>query len=159
MKTNLLGLAVAAATLTSFAAFADDWDDDDGVSVSIGWAHPSHADDMPCTCGTHEAAPVEAQDNGRYELRDTQKWIPARYEQVVVQQCVEKRHHGHRNHWKSQRCFPVTQTRTVPGYYENVQEWVWVPTYPQHPQYSTVPSHNPPRAQARVGFRFGVRTH
>ena len=56
MKTNLIGLAIAAVSLTSFVAFADDWDDDDGndngVQVSVGWNQ-----NAPCDYD-HEAVPV-----------------------------------------------------------------------------------------------------
>jgi len=156
MKTNLIGLAVAATALTSFAAFADDWDDDHGVQVSVGWSQPT----APVPCDTHLAVPAAPapRADGRYELRETQKWIPARYEQVTVQQCREKRHGGWNHHNRRERCYPVTQTRLVPGYSQTVQEWVWVPTYPAQQQYSQYPGHRPPLyGQGRVGFRVGTR--
>lgn len=141
MKTNLIAAAVAAATLTSFAAFADDCDHDDGFHSTVAFT-------------THAAMPVSpAGHAGRYELRDTQQFVPAHYEQVTVQQCRESRHGWRRN----TRCFPVTESRYVPGAYQTVQEWVWVPSYrPQ--QYSQYPGHRPPMGgQARIGFRFGTR--
>jgi hypothetical protein len=151
MKTNLIGLAVAATALTSFSAFANDWDDG-RVHVSVGVGQP------PCD-DAHAAAPVvlpapAARPGGRYELRDTQRWIPERYEQVTVQECRQPRHGNWNRHAK--HCWPVTTTRLVPGYYQTVQEWVWVPHYPHHRQYSQYPSQPPPRAQARIGFRFGT---
>ena len=161
MKTNLIGLALAAVSLTSFAAFADDWDDDDGndngVQVSVGWNQ-----NAPCDYD-HEAVPVfinqapPPRADGRYEQRSSQRWIPARYEQVTVQQCVEHHRHGG---WKQNRsetqCFPVTQTRLVPGYYQTVQEWVFVPYPPPPQQYSQYPGHRPPMF-GQVGFTFGTR--
>ncbi len=155
MKTNLIGLAVSAMALTSFSAFADH-DDDDGVEVSVGWDDPNPA---PCD---HDASPViapqpAARADGRYELRQTQNWIPARYEQVTVQQCREH-HHGGWHHEGREHCYPVTETRLIPGYYQTVQQWVWVPIYPQYQQYSQYPGHRPPMfGQGRVGFRFGTR--
>ncbi len=152
MKTNLIALAVAATTLTSFAAFADDWDDDDDregeVNLAVGWNEP------PCD---HEAAPAPRAD-GRYELRNSQRWVAERYEQVTVQQCVEKHHGGWKHHFTQQVCYPMTQTRLVPGYYQTVQEWVFVPAPPPPQQYSRFPSQRPPLyGQGRIGIRFGTR--
>lgn len=147
MKTNLIGLAVAAATLTSFAAFAnDDCDSPNGVAVSVGW-------------NQHEAAPVAPahRPDGRYELRNSQQWIPDRYEQVTVQRCEEKRHGWKHNRRHHQRCYPVTETRLVPGYYQTVQQWVFV-AHPHREQVSQYPGHRPPMyGQGRVGIRFGTR--
>ena len=151
MKTNLIGVAVAAVALTSFSAFADH-DDDRGVAVSVGWNQP--AAQPPCDDDVHAVSPVFHQSapaptpEGRYELRNTQQWIPDRYEQVTVQQCTEgRRGHGRWNHhFVAQRCYPVTQSRLIPGYYQPVQEWVFVP-YPHHQH----------QGQARVGIRFGIR--
>src|SRR5689334_8771022 len=126
MKTNLIRVAVAAIALTSFASFADDWND----------AVP---------CDTDEATRVRAPEprtNGHYEWVDTNKWIPPHYEQVTVQQC-RPRHHGGWNRF-NQHCYPVTESRLVPGHYQTVQEWVWVPMFPQHQQYSQYPGHRPP---------------
>ena len=142
MKTNLIGLAVAATALTSFAAFADhdDWEP--------GCDHEASAVNVP--------APAPRAD-GRYELRTTQRWVPERYEEVTVQQCRES--HGWNRHFRRQVCYPVTQTRLVPGSYQTVQEWVWVPAWPQQQQqYSQYPAGRPPMfGQGRVGVRFGFR--
>ena len=158
MTTNIVGLAVAATALTSFAAFGDEWHHHtDGVEVSVGWNQPD--DDAPCD-EVHVAAPVvlpapAPAPNGRYELQNAQRWIPERYEQVTVQECHQRRH----GHWGLQvtQCFPVTQRRVVPGYYQTVQEWVWVPNPPQYQQYSQYPQRGPGSGQGRIGFRIGTR--
>ena len=61
MKTNLIGLAVAAAIVTSFSAFADDCD-----------------------------APAP-QQQGQYISQNVQQWVPGHYEQVYVPFCPENR--------------------------------------------------------------------
>jgi hypothetical protein len=127
MKTNLIGLAVVAAAVTSFSAFAQ----------------------APCD---HEATGVNYnQADGRYEMQSTQQWIPASYQQVAVERCHEGRRHG----WGNRReCRTEYENRLVPGHYQTVQQWVWVPRYNQH--YSQYPSQRPPMySQGRVGFSIG----
>ena len=73
-----------------------------------------------------------------------------------MQQCYEK--HSHHGNWSRQRCYPVTQTRLVPGYYQTVQEWVFIPAPPRPQQYSQYPGTRPPMyGQGRIGIRFGTR--
>ncbi len=140
MKTNLIALAFASVSLTSFAAFAQ---------------APCHGHD-----GTPEFSNQDepSRADGRYELQDTQQWVPSRYEQVTVQQCREARHGRWNRHWNNTVCFPVTESRLVPGHYESVQEWVFV-SYPQREQYSSIPSQRPPPAynQGRSGNGYGHR--
>ena len=97
MKTNLIGMAVVAVTLTSFAVLADD--------------------------GRHHCAGAV---NRGYQPRPTQQWIPDRYEEVTVQTCREHRQHGWKR-WAGPRCRTTTETRLIPGHYQAVQEWVRLP--------------------------------
>lgn len=143
MKTNLMGLVAAVATLTSVAAFADDCNHPSNH-------HPSnyHSAEVPAAM---PVAPVGQP--GRYELRTVQKYVQGRYETVTVQECRERRH-GWRRHTV---CHPVTQSQWVPGGYQTVQEWVWIPA-PSHQQYSQYPGQRPPMySQGRVGFHVSIR--
>jgi|GEM_PF-2312239 len=135
MKTNLMAVAVAAATLTSVAAFAD------------------------APCDTHAAVqvfqqPPANQPDGRYELQSIETWVSARYEQVTVTECREtrqRRGNGWRNHHRrDERCYPVTRSQLVPAHYETVQEWVFIPYPPRHQHYSQYPGQRPPPGQVLV---------
>ncbi|MDC0714824.1 hypothetical protein POL68_40625 [Stigmatella sp. ncwal1] len=70
--------------------------------------------------------PVNAQQ-GRYELKSVKKWVPGHTEKVWVQrECKPLRSR------RGERCEGgFYQQRQVPGHYETVQEWVWVPA-PAH---------------------------
>jgi len=74
---------------------------------------------------------------GRYELRTVNQWIEGRHERTwVAEHCWEKerpgRRHGHRrNHHRYHRTVTVCEpghyeSRWVPGYYQPVQQWVFV---------------------------------
>jgi hypothetical protein len=74
----------------------------------------------------HSQQPQPPQyQQGRYELRYEQQWVPGYYHQVwVPQECKYKPRRG------------VTKCRDgyyeqqwVPGHYENVEKWVWVPSH------------------------------
>ncbi len=137
MKTNLIAVAVAAVSLTSFAAFADDCD-------------------QPGNHGNHHHAvrpSAPAGQHGRYELRNTQKYVQGHYENVTVQECREKRHGWRRG----TVCRPVTTSQWIPGGFQTVQEWVWVPSHrPQ--QYSQYPGQRPPMYSGPgVGFHVSIR--
>ena len=95
-----------------------------------------------------------AGQHGNYELRNTQRFVAGHYENVTVQECREKRHGWRRD----TICRPVVRSQWVPGSYQTVQEWVWVPSHrPQ--QYSQYPGHRPPPPtnQGRVGFHVSIR--
>ncbi|SET57510.1 hypothetical protein [Stigmatella erecta] len=74
------------------------------------------------------APPANAQ--GRYELKSVKQWVPGYTEKVWVQR--ECRHSQHR---RGERCEGgYYQQRQVPGHYETVEEWVWVPAPSRRPQ-------------------------
>jgi hypothetical protein len=62
MKTNLIGLVIAAAIGTSVSVFADE-------------------------PGEHRSEPAGDQLQGQYRAQDVQQWIPGRYAQVYVPFC------------------------------------------------------------------------
>jgi hypothetical protein len=74
----------------------------------------------------HAPQPTPPQyQQGRYELRYEQQWVPGYYQQVwVPEECKYKPRRG------------VTKCRGgyydqqwVPGRYETVEKWVWVPSH------------------------------
>lgn len=81
----------------------------------------------------HGQAPRPVDSRGRYALQTVQRWVPARYEQVwVPEQCYERGHgrgrgHGHGRGGETRCRGGYYEQRMVPGRYETVQEWVWVP--------------------------------
>jgi hypothetical protein len=66
-----------------------------------------------------------ASSHGRYELRQTQQWIPERVEQVwVPEQCTTK----YRKHFSKTKCRGgYYSERVIPGRYVSQEQWVWVP--------------------------------
>ncbi len=81
----------------------------------------AHVHSRYCTHGPRPAPPIRQQ--GRYELKLVQKWIPGRYEQVWVPEVCQ---HRPRRHVVKCRGGYYDQ-QWVPGRYETVEEWVWVP--------------------------------
>ena len=139
MKTNLIGLAVATALVTSFAASADDWDDNDQSQVQA----PCEQD--ATSVGYDDG--YENQPQGQYVAQNVQKWVPGRYDQVYVPFCPA-------NRWGHLRCHGGRlESRWVPGYYTTVQQMVWVPDAAPQQQYGH--QHHFHDGQARVGFQIG----
>jgi hypothetical protein len=71
-----------------------------------------------------------AHQQGRYELQSVKTWVPGYTEKVWVRRECQPlpRHRG-------ERCEGgYYQQRQVPGHYETVQEWVWVPAPARRPQ-------------------------
>ncbi|HZH04429.1 MAG TPA: hypothetical protein VEY30_11645 [Myxococcaceae bacterium] len=112
LKAWMVGLAVFAPAV-AVADHDERWD----YRGPPAAAHPVHYPQSP------PPPPGRAYAPGRYELRTVHRWIPARQEQVWVPE-VCRSHPRHR--WV--RCRPgYYQTRWVPGYQEQFQDWVWVP--------------------------------
>lgn len=74
----------------------------------------------------HSPAPLPPpQARGRYELQTVSRWVEGGYEEVWVPEVCETRH---RRHKRVTRCTGgYYEQRQRPGYYEQVQDWVWVP--------------------------------
>ena len=72
----------------------------------------------------HGAQPVPPQNQqGHYELRQVQQWVPGRYEQVwVPQDCRYRPRRG-----TTQCRGGYYEQRWVEGYYQTAEQWVWVP--------------------------------
>lgn len=102
MKTPLLAALAAAASLLSSAAFAYDY-------------HPATAPLPPPPPGVSNYQRPAPHANGRYELQNTQQWVPGRYVHVRTR-------HGVRTQWE-------------PGHYQTVQQYVWVEYRPGGPRF------------------------
>lgn len=127
LKTGFFSLALGALLLgsTSQAAGIQGEHDASGVVAQDfrggsgpGWGTPDNHSDYRRT----PPAPP-ARQNGRYELRQVQKWVAGHYDQVWVgEDCRD----GSRRYIK--KCEPGHyEQRWVPGHSERVEEWVWVP--------------------------------
>jgi hypothetical protein len=137
LKTGIFSLALGTLLLGS-TAMADDnqfqpqWNDNGTEAQAQGFhgGYDSnyrapiqvHVHTGACRHGPRPTPPQHQQ--GRYELRTVQQWVAGRYEQVwVPEQC----------HYKPRR--GVTKCRGgyydqrwVDGHYQNVEQWVWVPS-------------------------------
>jgi hypothetical protein len=129
MKTMLLAGSLALS-LMSTAALADDCDHaatpapPSGTAFGVGYQNPGYqnADYRP---GYDEAFARSHRGHGQYELQNVQRWVQGGSTQIwvngfchrppfsPVQVCTQ----GH------------YETRVLPGHYETVQQWVWVPRH------------------------------
>lgn len=124
LKTGFFSLALGAVLLGSTAQAADFQAEHDASSVVAqdfrgsgpAWGSNGGRD-------SRRMPPPPANQNGRYELRQVQKWVAGHYDQVWVgQDCSDQS----RRYIK--KCEPGHyEQRWVPGHYEQVEEWVWVP--------------------------------
>jgi hypothetical protein len=105
---TLLSLALAALCFAPAAAFADGRFGHRATSPQV------HVPPPP---------PVDSRAHGRYELRPVSQWVEGHWMQSwVPEQCVRM---GRRGRLK---CTPAHHTRQwVPGHYQQVEQWVWVP--------------------------------
>ena len=94
------------------------WNDHDRQYGRPAYGHVHSSD---CRHGTQPAPPQNQQ--GRYELRQVQQWVPGRYEQVwVPQDCRYK------PRWGTTKCRGgYYDQRWVEGHYQVAEQWVWVP--------------------------------
>jgi hypothetical protein len=95
------------------------WNDHDREYGRPVYGH-THGSD--CYHGAQPVAPQNQQ--GRYELRLVQQWVPGRYEQVwVPQDCRYK------PRWGTTKCRGgYYDQRWVEGHYQTAEQWVWVPS-------------------------------
>jgi hypothetical protein len=94
------------------------WDDDDHRDRGY---RREHVHSSRCNHGPQPTPPHNQQ--GRYELKLVQKWVPGYYQQVWVPQ--DCRYKPRRHVTKCTGGYYEQQW--VPGRYETVEQWVWVP--------------------------------
>jgi hypothetical protein len=91
----------------------------------------------------HAPAPAPRPD-GRYELRTTQRWVAGYQQKVWVPEVCETRYKHGRGHGHGNRRTVCSggyyETRFVDGYYEPVEEWVWVANPPRYEHHRSGPS-------------------
>jgi hypothetical protein len=117
LKTGIFFLALGALLLGSTAQA--DGNHDRRYGRAPRYEHNHNSD---CRHGPQPTPPQNEQ--GRYELKLTQQWVPGRYEQVwVPQDCRYKPRRG-----TTQCRGGYYDQRWVEGRYETVEQWVWVPS-------------------------------
>lgn len=142
LKTGIFSLALGALLLGSNAQADDTQNFSAGVEIQVegfrgGYDQNHRYDDdeynrqyghgqghvhgSQCNHGPQPTPPRNR--HGRYELQQVQKFVPGRYEQVWVPQ--ECRYKPRRGVTKCRGGF--YEQRWVPGHYETVEQWVWVP--------------------------------
>lgn len=101
MNKTLLGLLLAASTMSATAARAD-------------WNHGGGRGEP------RREAPRGGDRRGHYEPRSVQVWVPGQAQEVWEP--------GHcRRSWGPPRCAPGHYRTVVsPGHYETRTDWVWV---------------------------------
>jgi hypothetical protein len=137
LQHGLFTLALSSLLLAPVAARAEGsrWGGQQHEASAVG---DSRAEQHFHTGGCYHPAPTPPQaepprsqwprQQGRYELQTVQKWVEGRYEQVWVEQTCRYKPRHHRT--KCQGGY--YEQRWGPGYYQPVQEWVWVPARRGH---------------------------
>ncbi len=118
LKTGILSLSLGALLLGSTALAADTQAMHHASSpVAQDFRGPSRDNDR------YRRPQPPSKSHGRYELKRVKKWVPGQYQQVwVANDCSNSSHRYIR------QCEGGSyQRRWVPGHYEMVEEWVWVP--------------------------------
>lgn len=114
LKSSIFSLALGTLLLGS-SALAQEAQGFRG-GQGPGYGAPSHHHPRP----SRPSRP--SGQEGRYELQTVQVWSPGRYEQVwVPEQCHYRPRRG--KHCEG----GYYQQQWVPGRYETVEKWVWVP--------------------------------
>ncbi|HEY8211177.1 MAG TPA: hypothetical protein VIG99_27020 [Myxococcaceae bacterium] len=123
-KKTMVGAALTLS-MAPMAALADGYQS----QAYSQYAQPTYAQPQ-AGIAVGEPCPTDRQGDrtGRYELRTTQRFVQAQYQQVwVPEQCsLRERQRG----WWRQAanvCVPAHyDQRLVPAHYESAQQWVWV---------------------------------
>lgn len=149
LKTGIFSLAVGSLLLGS-AARADDtqhlasapavqtqtlrpgsekgssWNQQSG-SQAYDVSYQQYASNSNGSYRRAPQPPAPRNQQGRYELKRVQQFIPGRYEQVwVKQECRFIR--------RGDTCpAGYYDQKWVPGHYETVEQWVWVPAQQRGP--------------------------
>ena len=115
LRHTVLSVIAGGLLMAPVAAFADH--DDDRAEFN-------HRHGPSCS---HGPAPLPPRaERGRYEIRIIRNWVEGKWvRDWVPGRCVEKRH----GRVKCKGGHYVD--RWVPGYFDNVEKWVWVPYAPR----------------------------
>lgn len=116
LKRTLLTLITGASLMAPVAVFADY----DGDRYERDHRHGSSCNHGPAPL------PPPYEQRGRYEIRTVRTWVEGQWvRDWVPDRCVEKRH----GRIKCKGGHYVD--RWVPGRYELLEKWVWVPYAPR----------------------------
>ena len=137
MKTTIVAASIALSLLST-AAFAQGTyrpapPSGTAYGVTYGYGYDDgrgHQHDDDCDHGRRGYdrdgdGDVDRRDRkGRYELRSVQQWVPGQVTQVYVPGVCRSSPSGFARFCSEGRY----ETRQGPGYYQTVQQWVWVPS-------------------------------
>jgi hypothetical protein len=137
LKSGILSLLIGTVLFSAGAASADerrydrDGDDRRDERPSLISVHVHGP-------GCHHAPAPAPRPNGRYELRTTQRWVQGYEERVWVPETCRTKEKRHSRRTVCRGGY--YDTRQVAGYYEPVEEWVWVANPPRHERHGSGPS-------------------
>lgn len=130
LQHGLFTLALSALLLAPVAAKADDFrgggqHDASPVGEDFRAGQHPHGAYHPLPAPPPPQPPRSRwpSQQGRYELQTVQKWVPGHYEQVWVERDCKYKPRRHETRCKG----GYYDQRWVEGFYQPVQEWVWVP--------------------------------
>jgi hypothetical protein len=156
LKPGILSLLIGTVLFSAGAASADGRDGhrrdrDDDREHRAG--RPSLISVHVHGPGCHHAPAPAPRPNGRYELRTTQRWVQGYEERVWVPEVC---HTKEKRHSRKTVCRGgYYDTRHVAGYYEPVEEWVWVPVMyreHEHHEHREYPERRGPNIQVTARF-------
>jgi len=101
-----------------------------GNAQDVGWRWGDRDDDDRWDRDGDRDDEWRHHRRGRWELQTFNRWVEGRYDQVwVPQQCQTANNPGQWGRWgRRVFCQPAHyESRWIPGRYEQVQQWVWVP--------------------------------
>ena len=152
LKPGILSLLLGAVLFSAGAASADDDrrgrdrnDDDRREWRDRREGRPGLISVHVHGAGCHHAPAPAPRPDGRYELRTTQRWVAGYQQRVWVPEVCETQHKHHgrghgRGHHRTVCSGGYYETRFVDGYYEPVEEWVWVANPPRYEHHRSGPS-------------------
>ena len=143
LQTGILSLLLGAVLFSAGAASADDRRDgrrDDHRRDGRPPLISVHVHGAGCH---HDPEPV-SRPGGRYELRTVQNWVPGHHERVWVPEQCETRYKRHSRRTVCRDGY--YDERWVEGYYQQADQWVWVPA-PERPH-----RHHGPAIQVTARF-------
>lgn len=125
MKTTLLAASIALSLLST-AAFAQGSyrpAPPSGTAYGVGYNYGYGNNDRRGYDRDGDGDVDRRDRRGRYEMRSVQQWVPGQVTQVYVPGVCRSSPSGFARFCSEGRY----ETRQGPGYYQTVQQWVWVP--------------------------------
>ncbi|MFP2928050.1 hypothetical protein ACLESO_23185 [Pyxidicoccus sp. 3LG] len=125
LKIGFAVLALGTMLLGSSVAQADDKGVTDLANQEAAKRRGGGYHDDRGHGGYRPAPRPPPQARGRYEMQTVNRWVEGRNERVWVPEVCQERYNRRSRVTKCTGGY--YENRWVPGRYEQVQEWVWVP--------------------------------